>query len=379
MISKFDKKILDEYARHTSISVEKHPSEELYIYGYHSNLEKSNLIWDDHNIHCRGLIIDLEGNIVARPFPKFFTYRKYIDSETLQLSEGQLFKLPKTKFKILEKVDGTMCTLYWIKDKPFLATQRSFMNPNAIKATEILYEKYAHTFEKFNKQYTYVFEAIFPETNVLIDYGNQNELVLIGILDNVSGNSLPLEDLGFKTAIDYTDTYKDIENFEALRNLNLSNQEGFVILFDNGERIKLKFPWYQEVHKLHTDLVTAERRVYEISLKLSSSLNHPVNRISNLYVWECLKNRKTNREIFFGVPDVLFSVGVEVWIKDMMSCFNDEFLALKNDNTGLSDSELWRMLKPTEIVFFNFREKLVDTKFSTPMWNRMIKLKHRLY
>ena len=60
-MNKFDKKLLDEYVNLTSISLEKHPTEDLFIYGYHSNLEESNIIWDDCNKHCRGLIIDSEG------------------------------------------------------------------------------------------------------------------------------------------------------------------------------------------------------------------------------------------------------------------------------------------------------------------------------
>jgi RNA ligase len=39
-------------------------------------------------------------------------------------------------------MDGSLGILYWIKDKPFVATRGSFESDQAVKATKILHERY---------------------------------------------------------------------------------------------------------------------------------------------------------------------------------------------------------------------------------------------
>lgn len=372
---KFNKNLLDKYSKYSSISVEKHPTEEYYLYGYHAGLEKSNIIWDENNIHCRGLIIDGNGEVIARPFPKFFTYRKYINESTLLLSEGRNFNIPQTGFKIYEKVDGTMTTLYWIDDKPFLSTQRSFTNVNAKEATKILYEKYSHTFSKFKRDRTYIFEAIFPETNVLIDYGNSSDLYMIGVLDNQTGENLPLEDIGFPVAKDYTDIYKDIQNFEALQNLDLPNQEGFVVVFDNGERIKLKFPWYKDAHRIMDEIIVREKQLFLMNRQLSQKLQLKNSYVTNILVWNHLKNNINIESIYNNLPQIFFSVGVEQWIIDIANNLKGEFTIATESNPTLSEHDIWQIVKPQKIMFFNFDKKISETQYSTPMWKRIDRLK----
>lgn len=372
---KFNKNLLDKYSKYSSISVEKHPTEEYYLYGYHAGLEKSNIIWDDNNIHCRGLIIDGNGEVIARPFPKFFTYRKYINESTLLLSEGRNFNIPQTGFKIYEKVDGTMTTLYWIDDKPFLSTQRSFTNVNAKEATKILYEKYSHTFSKFKRDRTYIFEAIFPETNVLIDYGASSDLYMIGVLDNQTGKNLPLENIGFPVARDYTDMYKDIQNFEALQNLDLPNQEGFVVVFDNGERVKLKFPWYKDAHRIMDEIIVREKQLFLMNRQLSQKLQLKSSYVTNMLIWNHLKNNLKIESIYNNVPQIFFSVGVEQWISDISHDLKREFKIAKEANPSLSEYDLWQIVKPQKMLFFNFDKKLSETQYSTPMWKRIDRLK----
>lgn len=374
-MDKFDKNILDEYVKFSSICMEKHPTEDLYLYGYHSNLEEPNIIWDSYNINCRGLILDSNGYIQARPFTKFFTYRKYLNNNTLLLSENQIFKIPNCSFKIFEKVDGTMVTLYWIGEKPFLATQRSFMNPNAIEATKILYEKYSHVFSKFSKDKTYIFEAVFPETNVLIDYGNIRDLYLIGIIDNKTGTSLSLEDIGFPKAKDYTNNIKQKNNFEELQNLNLPNQEGFVILFDNGERIKIKFPWYKEAHMIMNQIIIKEKQIYILNRLLAKKLNAKSKKISNINIWNLLKNQNLIQSFTKYIPEIFYSVGFEKWVIEASTELKDNYEKVKIMYPNLKDNEIWKIIKPKEIKYFNFDTMLLDPKSSTPMWKRIERLK----
>ena len=244
---KFDHSVLQHYVKETFICYEKHPFADLHIYGYYESPD-APVVWDDISKNCRGIILDGSGNVVELPFEKFWTFKQYISDDLVLLNDNRIMQIPQGKFRITEKVDGTMVTLYWVDEKPYLATQRSFTNVKAIEATKILYEKYSHLFNTFNKRYTYVFEAIYPETKVLIQYGDTRDLILIGMIDKETGKPVPVQEIGFRICKDYTPLYGNITDFDDLAALNLPNQEGFVIYFDNGDMMKLKFPWYKNAH-----------------------------------------------------------------------------------------------------------------------------------
>lgn len=314
---KINRSILETYVAETIVCCEKHPFSDLYIYGYYEDPLKKRL-WDDTSKHCRGIIIDGDGNVIEHPFVKFWTFKQYISKDLALLNENQVLRLPDNSFRITEKVDGTMVTLYWIDETPYLATQRSFTNVKAIEATKILHSKYKHLFPLFNRQYTYVFEAIYPETRVLIEYGDMRDLVLIGVIDKKTGKPLPVPDMGFKTCKDYSEEYGHITNFNDLAALNIQNQEGFVIYYESGEMLKIKFPWYIKAHSLLDNFMRYERASYwwykELAVSQGASL--PVITIDD--VVKSLKRGDNNfLDIRNRVPQFFYLMGFDYWLKIM--------------------------------------------------------------
>ncbi|MFD2909755.1 RNA ligase [Flavobacterium ardleyense] len=346
-----------ELTKNTHICFEKHPDEDLYIFGYYNGgIDKPN-VWNELTKMCRGLIVDKEGTILERPFEKFWTYRQYMSEDTLLLSENKMQKIPNVPFRIYEKVDGSMATMYWIKDTPALATQRSFTSPKAKKATEILHKKYSHTFSKFNKKYTYIFEAVYPETSILIDYGNQEELYLIGVIDKETGKAIAVPDIGFPMCKDLTPQYGHIKNYEDLSNLNITNLEGFVIQYENDLRIKIKFPWYKEMSSMKDKLIRGIKNANLNQILLMQKMGIEIQNLSNIQVWECLKNGdKELYEIKAKLTVFHYTAGVEFWLKEQVD------LILTNKD--------WDKEKPQQKIDFK-----IDLTFETEnnldvmMWN----------
>lgn len=313
---KFDINILKEYCDKTTMCYEKHPTQNLYLFGYYSDQNPPKpTIWDSISVHCRGLILDGEGNVVERPFPKFWTYRQYLSKDTLLLSEDRIIKLPRGRFRILEKIDGTMVTLYWIGDKPFLATQRSFTNIKAIEATKLLYAKYSHLFSKLDRQFTYIFEAVYPETKVLIDYGEIRDLYLIGMINKETGELMELPDLGFPKSHDYTPEYGHLKNFDDIVALDLSNHEGFVAYFDNGVMMKLKFPWYQKAHKILDYYIHKDRVSFVRYREMADIFNFSYRKITVEDVAKTLEQGDINLlSLRWGVPEFYHLMGYDYWL-----------------------------------------------------------------
>ena len=168
------------------INVQKHPTADLFIYNYTQNAQYE-AFWNEYTLMCRGLILDAVGNIVARPFPKFFNWE--------ELPSNQI---PNEPFDVYEKMDGSLGILYWIDDEPFIATRGSFVSEQALWASEFLHQNFKKEYQKLNKKHTYLFEIIYPENRIVVNYNNRQDLVLLAVIDNATGQDMALPtDLSF--------------------------------------------------------------------------------------------------------------------------------------------------------------------------------------
>src|SRR6478609_1826444 len=86
---------LEQAIENGLVSKRKHPTHPLYILNY-TAVTQFDWNWNDVTLNCRGLVIDEDYNIVARSFPKFFSYEQL---------DG---KLPDGNFVVEEKLDGSM-------------------------------------------------------------------------------------------------------------------------------------------------------------------------------------------------------------------------------------------------------------------------------
>ena len=81
------------YVEQKFISEQKHPNLDLWIYNYTKRCQYEKK-WDEVTTMCRGLILNKEGNIIARPFKKFFNIGEHLNEITLQ-QENEIIRLSK--------------------------------------------------------------------------------------------------------------------------------------------------------------------------------------------------------------------------------------------------------------------------------------------
>ncbi|MCL2682250.1 MAG: NUDIX domain-containing protein [Bacteroidales bacterium] len=216
---------------------EKHPSQNLYIYNYTDKCKKEEY-WNEITLWARGIILDASNNVIAKPLKKFFEYHQIYDGF-----------IPDEDYEILEKKDGALGILYWVNEMPFITTRSSFVLPQALKATMMLYTNYADSLINLNKDYSYFFEIIYPESRFVIDYKNTTDLFLIGAFDNKNNIDIPLD---YLTNLPFPKVRK-VEvnsNINELHEIDIENEEGYVIRFLNGFRIKIKFQSYMKNYML---------------------------------------------------------------------------------------------------------------------------------
>lgn len=249
------------------VTERKHPTADLYIYNY-TPLVQYSRAWNEITLNCRGLILDSAGNIVARPFRKFFNYEEYQNPGMPPLP----LHLPYT---VMDKMDGSLGILYFDGNDYAIATRGSFESDQAIKATDILRTKYRDFKpEHYN---TYLFEIIYPGNRIVVDYGNTTDLILLDVLYDIDGSSMMPVDAPFPKV----EVYGNELPLDKLGALNRGNSEGFVVKFEDGTRVKIKHAEYVRLHRLLTE-------------------------VSSKSIWEILKNGEEITEILDRVPDEFY-------------------------------------------------------------------------
>ncbi len=296
ILTKIDWDVLNQYVDNSLIIANKHPEYNIWILNYSPKVQ-SKKFWDDYTLACRGLVIDEFGNILARPFQKFKNFEEHDPSE-IDLSE---------EFDVFEKMDGSLIIVFYYEPHMewIVASRGSFISEQAIMANKMIN---ATIYDRLNTRLTYLFEIIYPENRIVVDYGNRKELVLLTAIETSNGVELYYDDLQdayskYFTVVKKFDV-KNIRNLTELKELEEHNKEGFVVRFLSGFRVKVKFSEYVRLHGILTN-------------------------VSNLTIWEHLKNNYDFDALLDRVPDEFYD-----WLKKTTNTLQQQFdnierLALK--------------------------------------------------
>jgi hypothetical protein len=328
---------LNQYYEDGLLYKQVHPSLPLTIWNYTEKVQYENL-WDEVTLMCRGLVTDDTGDIVATPFQKFFN-----------IEEGKFE--PTEKFEVYEKMDGSLGIVFWYRGQWVVATRGSFTSDQANKAREIL-RKY-NTDIMF-RHLTFCFEIIYPENRIVLDYGNDEKLVLLGTFDK-NGKEMDVE-IWSQWGFDVVKKYDGIKDFKELKSMVKDDQEGFVVRFSNGDRVKVKGVEYLRLHKIMTNVTTTG-------------------------IWEYLKNGEDVMELLKDVPDEFYKK-IENYIKDLRYSyfqisedvgkkFDYMMYGKYNDKEPITDRKEfaeWVLTQPKHMSGILFR--MFDKKdYSEIIWN----------
>lgn len=223
-----------------------HPGGHLLIWNYTSACQFSRA-WDAITRQARGLITTPDGQIVARPFEKFFNL------------DEQPGDLPAEPWTATAKMDGSLGILYWLDGVPRIATRGSFTSEQAIQATAMLHRTDPRRLRAaLDPRVTYLFEIIYPGNRIVVDYGTREELVLLAAIETETGVEQNIH-TGEQQArcadlFPLVARYDGLADLAHLRAIQEENAEGFVIRFASGLRVKLKFAEYVRLHRLLTQL-----------------------------------------------------------------------------------------------------------------------------
>lgn len=275
-----NRKILQAHVDEGLVTEVKHPVADLWIYNYTPKTQYAKL-WNEVTLMCRGLIVDANGKVVAQPFPKFFNYEEY---------KGEL---PSGSYRIAEKMDGSLGICYPHKGVLSIATRGSFTSEQAKVGDEMLQEYIkANGLDWYDEQYTYLFEIIYPQNRIVVNYGDERRLVLLAVINTNTGMERNPHETGYK------DVAKELPPNTPIEDLRLTeapNEEGFVLHWGNGLRLKIKFAEYVRLHRLLT-------------------------QVSSKSIWELLANGQDITEVLDNVPDEFYD-----WVRSVETKLKNDY------------------------------------------------------
>ena len=232
------------------VDLKKHPTAPYLLLNYTETCTYQR-VWDEITIPARGLILRNDGSeVIALPFPKFFNFG--------ELAADKTAELVAQPFRAFEKVDGAMGVSYRDEHGDLnVATRGSFTSPQSEFATMLLQRTPAQSL--LPEELTLVMEVIDPRFQVVVDYGDTQELVVLGIRNRRDGAELPWEEtqdwankLGLRTA--NTFEFASWNALIASRSRISSDLEGYVVRFTDGTRAKVKGDVYLRLHKARSSI-----------------------------------------------------------------------------------------------------------------------------
>jgi len=307
--------------------------------------------WNNVTLQCRGLIInERTGEVVARPFKKFFNHNE---------DSGIEYEIPKNEKPIVTvKYDGSLGILYRINNQIRWATRGSFESEQAKIAQEIWDKKYNNV--HIPDGLTLLVEIIHPKTRVVVNYNGLEDLIVLAAINRFTGEEVHYDDLvkmaqqwGMKI------TEKIEGNLEELVKIAKTldhNNEGFILHWpNNGLRLKVKGDKYLEVHRLLYGLSDkqkvqywAEDKISELIILVPEEFRKEIEDFKNMCD-ECYRVIKEQVDDFFELADKSSRKEFAIWVNKFVHKNLHQFMFMKFDNKNID-------LSIKNYILKNYRE-----------------------
>lgn len=243
------------------IKTTHYPEQDLHVLNY-SQIDSPKM----HPIvrECRGLVLDYDLNIVARPFDRFFNRG---EADTAQY-EGMLLRW-------FDKLDGSFIKVYMHGGVWYVGTRGTAFGESEVNGFGITFQELVFKALKVNNLLefnhmctqarlvpgtTYMFELTALENRVVTRY-SEPRMGVLAARNNINGDYLPREHLKrLEPFCDILEGVGGTPEFMTLKANQLTGlKEGFVGYLDGEPVMKIKADAYVAVHHLRGEGLNPKR------------------------------------------------------------------------------------------------------------------------
>lgn len=299
------------------INVQSDPSHTKEIYSY-SNSCTYDKAWDQFTLIARGLVLDpVQKRVLCFPFPKFFNF-------------GELgYDFPDEPFTVSSKMDGSLGIISFYDDQWNVVTRGSFTSDQAKWAKQWLTEHVK--LDVLHPGYTYLAEIIYSANRIVVAYPFEG-LVLLSAY-NEWGDEMPrkyIEDIGSEAGMKVVEirSFGSLSEIVDVAKTLPYNDEGFVVKFADGFRLKIKGEEYARIARL-------------------------VARVTPLGIWDLMVAKDDLEEVKKVLPEE-FQVDfdkIRCLLEEKFFRFRDTVLKATESVKDLTDKELGQALQSGTLKF----------------------------
>jgi len=250
-------------------------------------------------LNCRGTMfeISIDGmpvRLASLPTEKFFNL--YENPLTIGLDLSKIVN-------VTNKLDGSMVSSYMHNGVLSLKTKNSLDSDPAIAALKWLKQP-EHTcfLDEIVKMeelgHTVIMEWCSNENQIVLNY-DAPALSVLAIRNHSDGSYVDIETVYFPAIRKYWVATLDISNQEQFDNIidHATDMEGIVVLFESGQRVKVKSKWYVNIHTIIFSvesnkalfIATIDQRIDDIkslfytNTKLLDRINNMEKHVQSIY------------------------------------------------------------------------------------------------
>lgn len=232
---------------------------------------------------CRGIILDEDTlESISVPYFKFFNF-----------SEPHAAKIDWSSAKVLEKIDGSLIKVVKFSDQEILVSTNGVIDAFKCELNSMIgcpYNNFGELFwaaiynqmivcgyspddtdpvewlaDKLQPNTTYMFELCSKYNKIVVQH-DEPKLYFHGWRDNVSLNEMPFEICNliniFDCPLDYN--LKSLDECITATQAMPWDEEGYVVVDKNFNRVKIKSPAYLMVHRLSQNNNMSIRRAIDV-------------------------------------------------------------------------------------------------------------------
>lgn len=264
----------------------------------------------------RGLKFDLEGNIICRPWHKFFNVGERAETalENIDVSRPHI---------ILEKLDGSMIAPFIVNGKIVWGTKMGHTEVSEqvekwlMVNLEDSINYISFVTNMIETNYTPIFEWTSNAQRIVLDYP-ESKLVLTGIRNMHTGEYASydkLQAVGLHWNIPVVKAFYAVpvggnltQGFiDYIKSLN--DMEGVVVKFDDGHMYKMKSDWYCQLHRVKSE-INYERGV--VSLLINGNMDDlkslmPANDRQRIEDYEVAFNTQITKRAMW-LQEMIFNI-----------------------------------------------------------------------
>ena len=220
--------------------------------------------WTQANKVFRSSLWNNDGELVSAGFPKFTNWGENPDN----------FPVP-TSLKdsvLMEKLDGSLLIVSKYKGRFILRTRGTsdaskldngeelqlFLTQNQSSLDYLLPDN--------TGKYSYLFEWVSPKQKIILNYGDQPDWYLVGVINNEDYSLLTQENVDY-IASEYGFKRPTVYNFPSVEELMANvdawkGKEGICVYSKNDQTIhKVKSAWYLALHRMKEEFGSIDKLI----------------------------------------------------------------------------------------------------------------------